>query len=107
MYPGPWHVPTALQWGPETPCVGKTIHGSGGELKGREWTRSLHRWAELSVPAPAPAILLSFLWALPIPRVFFILLCKELGVGELYLVSPILCQVVMKSPPHPGGSQGP
>lgn len=28
-------------------------------------------------------------------------------MGELYLVSPTLCQVVMKPPPHPGGSHGP
>lgn len=90
------------------PALGKpSMDGGSGELRSREQTCSLHSWAEVSVPAPAPTALLSFLWTLPIPWVFFFLLCKEFGMGELYSVSPTLCQVVMKPPPHPGGSHGP
>lgn len=88
-------------------ALGKpSMDGSSGELRSREGTCSLHWWAEVSVPTPASTALLSFPWALPIPWGFFFLLCKELGMGELYLVSPTLCQIVTK-PPHLGGSHGP
>lgn len=83
------------------------MDGSSGELRSREWTCSLHWRAEGSVPGPAPAALPSFPWVLPIPWVFFFLLSKELGMGELYLVAPALSQIVTKPPPRPGGSHGP